>query len=129
MFYFFQIHRPKFDFQNVQASYNPFALNVFQQKYNYFNWIDFLTTQLPFGTTIKHDETIVVLTPDFFTDLGLLLNRSNRRTIINYLIWRVINDSIPFLSNREQLESSLGRGKRHTRPPKWRDCVDITKKR
>lgn len=105
------------------------ALNDFQHKFNYFEWMSIVTATLPFGTSVKHDETILVLTPDYFEALAALLAKSNKRTIVNYLIWRLINDAVPYLSNRDRLEAKLNRVKRNSRPPKWRDCVEITKKR
>lgn len=104
------------------------ALNVFQNKYNYFEWKAYLSAALPSGTTIKPNETVVVLTPDYLSALGALLGKSKRRTVVNYLLWRVVHESIPYLSNINQLKDKhQSRLNAHTKPPTWKDCVEMAR--
>lgn len=45
---------------------------------------------MPTGVEITEDEIVINAEPQFFKQLGNLLNSTSKRTIANYLFWRVI---------------------------------------
>lgn len=75
---------------NFTTLYNPMKLRDVQARYPYIQWKEYITNLLPRGLQIDDNEQIVVSAPAYFEHLGKLLERTPKRTIANYMMWRVV---------------------------------------
>lgn len=72
---------------------------------------------------------IIVSVPLFFEKLGRLLEQTPKRTIANYLMWRVTAFSSFFLTEelrKRQLVYSTAVSGKQEQEPRWKECIDIT---
>jgi predicted metalloendopeptidase len=63
------------------------------------------------------------------TDLGKLLAKTPKRTIANYVMWRITGFSSFFLTDelrKRQLQYSTVLSGKQEQEPRWKECVDIT---
>lgn len=84
---------------NESTLYNPYTLKQLQRMYPYILWVKYINDLLPSPLSVDGNEVVVVKVPSYFKQLGLLLRNTPKRTIANYLMWRVIESSSSFLSN------------------------------
>lgn len=126
---FEQISLPNEKRRNATALYNPMSLKEVQKKYNYIQWVDYINALLPDGLKIDENEMIVVSVPSFFEALGPLLQNTPKRTIANYLLWRITAFSSFFMTEelrKRQLVYSTAVSGKQEQEPRWKECVDIT---
>lgn len=74
-------------------------------------------------------QVIVVSVPQYFEDLGILLNKTAKRTIANYMMWRITAFSSFFLTEelrKRQLIYSTSLSGKQEQEPRWKECIDIT---
>lgn len=105
------------------------TIKEIQQKYNYIKWVDYINALLPDGLKIDETEVIVVSVPSFFEALGKLLQNTPKRTIANYLMWRITAFSSFFMTEelrKRQLVYSTAVSGKQEQEPRWKECVDIT---
>ena len=76
--------------------------------------------------SVRADETLVVYAKDYFIKLGDLLTKTPKRTVANYLIWRIVQNRAANLDerfrSRRRIFSNLLLGNTKE-PPRWRICV------
>lgn len=100
-----------------------------QSKFSYIPWVEYINALLPEGLAIDENEIIVVSVPTYFEELGKLLEQTPKRTIANYLMWRLTAFSSFFLTenlrNRQLIYSTALSGKQE-QEPRWKECIDIT---
>ena len=115
--------------RNASELYNPMVLREVQQKYPYVPWVEYINALLPKGLVIDENEVIIVSVPKYFEELGPLLEQTPKRTIANYMMWRVTAFSSFFLTetlrNRQLIYSTAISGKQE-QEPRWKECIDIT---
>lgn len=113
--------------RNPQALFHVMSLREMQEKFSYFNWVRFLQESYP-NLDINENEMVAITDMNFFEKFDSLLDNTDKRTLANYLMWRVVAQAIPYLSQqfreRETQYTSLFFG-HHKRQPRWRDCVSI----
>lgn len=112
--------------------YNPFTLREIQEKYPYIQWVDYINALLSPPLSVDENETVVVLTPTFFVNLGQLLDETPPRVIANYLMWRITRFSSAFLTNEmrnRQLVYNKAVSGQQQRPPRWKECIAFTRNR
>ncbi|XP_063696900.1 neprilysin-2 isoform X1 [Culicoides brevitarsis] len=115
--------------RNATALYNPMTLKEVQEKYNYVDWVQYINVLLE-AIDIKVDDTevIIVSVPSFFEGLGKLLKQTPKRTIANYVLWRITGFSSFFLTEnlrKRQLQYSTVISGKQEQEPRWKECVDI----
>lgn len=122
-----QIIIPKEQRRNPQLLFNVMRLKDMQARFSYFNWIRLLKDSFP-NLDITEDEIIALTDINFLEKFDELLDNTSKRTLANYLMWKVVVQSIPYLSKqfieRETVYSGFFYGP-HKRQPRWRDCVSI----
>lgn len=99
-----------------------------QESYPYVQWLDYINALLPEGLQVTEDEVINLSVPSFFEDLGKLLERTNKRAIANYMMWRIHAFSVAFLSEefrKRQLQYATALSGRQEQEARWKECVDI----
>lgn len=100
-----------------------------QEKYPYIPWVEYINALLPTGLDINENEVIIVSVPLFFEKLGKLLEQTPKRTVANYLMWRVTAFSSFFLTEelrKRQLVYSTAVSGKQEQEPRWKECIDIT---
>jgi neprilysin len=125
----FQISLPNEERRNVDALYNPMTLTELQKEYPYVDWLTYINDILPKEVQIKDDEVINVSIKSFFKDLGQILENTPKRTMANYAMWRITQDSTYFLSEnfrKRRLKYSTDVYGMHDKNLRWRECVGIT---
>lgn len=105
------------------------TLKEVQKKYNYVDWLDYINAILaPVNLKVDENEVIVVSVPTFFEGLGKLLNETPKRTIANYVMWRITGFSSFFLTEtlrRRQLQYSTAISGKVEQEARWKECIDI----
>lgn len=125
----FQISLPSEKRRNNTALYNPHSVKELQGNYSYINWLDYINALLPKDLSINDNEIVIVSVPSFFEALGPLLETTPKRTIANYMMWRIHGFSSFFLNEelrKRQLEYSTVLSGREEQEARWKECVDIT---
>ena len=120
---------PKEKRRNFTALYNPYTLEQLQQKYPYVQWVEYINALLPSPLSVDENEVVVVSCPSYFESLGQLLQDTPKRTIANYMMWRVVDFSSFFLTEefreRQLLYSTAVTGGLELES-RWKECTDIT---
>lgn len=100
-----------------------------QQKYPYIQWVDYINALLPTTLQINENEVIIVSVPAYFDKLGELLAKTPRRTIANYMMWRITAFSSFFMTEelrKRQLQYSTAVSGKQEQEPRWKECIDIS---
>lgn len=108
--------------------YNLRSIKQLQDTYPYVQWLDYINALLPEELVVDETEIINLSVPSFFDDLGKLLARTNKRTIANYMMWRIHAFSVAFLSEefrKRQLQYATALSGRQEQEARWKECVDI----
>lgn len=71
-----------------EAQFNPYKITELEVKYPQIRWMDYFSALMPTGMKIKPDEIVVVVTPPYFDRLAELLEKTPKRVIANYFMWR-----------------------------------------
>lgn len=115
--------------RNATKLYNPFTLREVNEKYPYIPWVEYINALLPKGLNVDENEVIIVSVPSFFDALGPLLENTPKRTIANYMMWRITVFSSFFLTEelrKRQLVYSTAVSGKQEQEPRWKECIDIT---
>ncbi|XP_055543996.1 neprilysin-2-like isoform X1 [Wyeomyia smithii] len=116
--------------RNATALYNPMSVKEFQLKYPYTDWVKYFNVILKdTGIEIDENEVIIVSVPSFMEQLGPLLRNTPKRTMANYVMWRISGFSSFFLTEKlrkRQLQYSTALSGKQEQEPRWKECVDIT---
>ncbi|XP_031344636.1 neprilysin-2-like isoform X2 [Photinus pyralis] len=99
--------------------YYRISVSELQQIVPYIPWLEYLNSVLNIpNITIKASQEIIFEHPIYFSDLEKLLNNTPKRVLANYLMWKVVELSIPYITEKlEQYECSTFR---------WSTCVSLT---
>lgn len=94
--------------------------------------MDYINAMLPAGLKVTENEPIVVKMPGFFDALGRLLRETPRRVIANYLLWRIVDFSTAYMTEkirRRHQFYKIVRDDKFEIVPRWKECVQVTNKR
>jgi len=118
--------------RNVTAMYNLFTIKEVQQKYPYISWVEYINALLPTNVNIDENEVVSISVPSFFDNFGNLLENTPKRTIANYLLWRITAYSSFFLSDqlrkRQLMYNTVVSGKQD-QMPRWWECTYMINER
>lgn len=109
--------------------YNPFTLVEAQEKWPYLPWVEYINALLPKGLQVDEKEVIIVGVPNFFDSLGVLLKNTPKRTLANYMMWRIHSFSSFFLTEelrKLHLVFNTAVTGQQEQVPRWKECIDIT---
>lgn len=76
------------------------TLTALSRKSPSIPWKEYFNRLLPSPITVEEDEVVLVSDPDYFVRLERLLAKTPKRVQANYLIWRPIKFSKPYLNHR-----------------------------
>lgn len=124
-----QITLPREERRNATALYNPYTIKLLQQTYPYFNWLDYINAFLPTGLKVKENEIAINSEPQYFEQLGNILNATSKRTMSNYLLWRAVLATSGTLTNQLR-ELKLDFYKTvygiQSQEVRWKECIQYT---
>jgi neprilysin len=117
----FQIHQP-------YVYIIPMTLTELEKNYSYVHWLAYMNDILPKDVRIDNDEVIIVVDKNFFTQLGIILKDTPKRTMANYVMWRITQISSLYLT--EDLQKRDLKYKMDVRgtqdiEPRWKECVNV----
>lgn len=126
---FVQLTLPREERRNATALYNPYTIKLLQEKYPYLNWLDFINHFLSSGLKVNENEIVINSVPQFFEQLGTILNTTSKRTMANYLLWRAVLATSGTLTNQLR-ELKLGFYKTvygiQQQEVRWKECIQYT---
>ncbi|MPC12879.1 Membrane metallo-endopeptidase-like 1 [Portunus trituberculatus] len=117
---------PKEERRNASKLYNKMTIGELQAKVPEIPWLAYINNVLAPFFRVTAEEPVVVNVPDYVKNLGQLLNRTPKRVIANYMLWRATAASIAYLSEDArdiQLEYSRKLVGKETREPRWKECM------
>ncbi|RXG55910.1 Endothelin-converting enzyme 2 [Armadillidium vulgare] len=91
-------------------------------------WLDYINRMLPGNLTVKETEEINIGDFGYITNFTKILRKTSKRVIANYIIWKIIADSAPYLSEDiRELEFELTKvlSGLSSRPSRWEECVNL----
>ncbi|KAL7013333.1 hypothetical protein ACKWTF_015337 [Chironomus riparius] len=113
------------DFNNL---YNLMSIKNLTTRYPYIDWLDYFNAILPEVSQVTDAEIINVSVPKYLDDLGLILAKTPKRTIANYIFWTIVSSSSTYLSqdarNLELDFINAATGKLEEEP-RWKECMGL----
>ncbi|KAB0797758.1 hypothetical protein PPYR_08751 [Photinus pyralis] len=110
--------------KNLSFLYHRISVSELQQKAPNIPWLEYLNSVLNVtNVTIEASDLIILqVAPSYFSELEKLLNNTPKRVLANYLMWKVVESSIPYLA--EKLLNNSTQYKNSTF--RWKKCVSFT---
>lgn len=102
------------------------TVNQLQKKFPYIPWLRYINNVFWPYKVLKPEDTIILVGPKYFEKLNDVLAKTHKRTLANYVYWRVIYQSISSLSKpiRDAYEKFaaelLGT---EAKVPRWQTCL------
>ncbi|XP_034115606.1 neprilysin-2-like [Drosophila albomicans] len=113
---------------NLTELYNLRTPQQLQAAYPYVDWVNYMNALLPEGLSVQDDEIINLIEPPFFDQLCKLLAKTPNRVIANYLMWRIHEFSLSYLSEEfhTRKDKYYMTVDGHQEPKaRWKECVDV----
>ncbi|XP_013908535.1 PREDICTED: phosphate-regulating neutral endopeptidase-like [Thamnophis sirtalis] len=116
-----------------ESMYNKMNISELSSMIPQFDWLAYIkklidTKLYPDLKDIDASENVIVRVPQYFKDLFRILERERKKTIANYLVWRMVYSRIFNLSRRFQyrwLEFSRVIQGTASLVPRWDKCVNF----
>ncbi|KAM6447147.1 phosphate-regulating neutral endopeptidase PHEX [Liasis olivaceus] len=116
-----------------ESMYNKMNISELNTMIPQFDWLTYIrkvidTKLHPDLKDIDASENVVIRVPQYFKDLFRILEREKKKTIANYLVWRMVYSRIFNLSRRFQyrwLEFSRVIQGTTSLLPQWDKCVNF----
>ncbi|XP_042901081.1 neprilysin-2 isoform X3 [Parasteatoda tepidariorum] len=115
---------PREERRNLSSMYNKFTLPQLQELVPGIDWPKYFNGLL--NDPITENETMIVSVPKFLKKFGELIATTDKRIVANYMLWRVVAQSLTMLSKDwralAQEYSSVITGKSQEEP-RWEQCL------
>uniref|UniRef100_A0A8C8B042 Phosphate regulating endopeptidase homolog X-linked n=1 Tax=Otus sunia TaxID=257818 RepID=A0A8C8B042_9STRI len=116
-----------------EVMYNKMNISELSAMIPQFDWLGYIkkvidTRLYPELKDIGPSENVIVRVPQYFKDLFRILENERKKTLANYLVWRMVYSRLFNLSRRFQyrwLEFSRVIHGTTTLLPQWDKCVDL----
>lgn len=108
------------------------SIATIQEFFPFMDWLPFINSLLPPGLTVNETEIVEVTVPSFFANLGDILQATPKRTIANYLMWRVVYYASDYMTNAQRqrnLEFLTTLTGQQMEEPRWKECIKFTSSR
>nr|CAG4648509.1 EOG090X01U4 [Polyphemus pediculus] len=122
------ISLPREERRDANKLYNPMTIRELSARIPSIPWLDYINTVLAPFHNITEDERVIVDVPDYFAKLTDLLDNTPKRTLANYLLWRVSGASVSYLNEAArnlQLKYSSALTGTTERKPRWEECTEL----
>lgn len=113
--------------RDSELLYNKMNISKLQNTIPGFDWLRYLQLVFqPVNKTISISEEVVVYAPEYLANMINIVNRTSKRTLTNYLVWRIMMNRITNLPEmyrnvqKEYQKTMYGSEQELSR---WRDCV------
>ncbi|KAG5681750.1 hypothetical protein PVAND_011159 [Polypedilum vanderplanki] len=120
------ITMPKEELRDSNKLYNPTTFAVLYEKYPYIDWLPYINSKLYSDLTFNESDSVILQAPTYYDQLEDVLNKTDKRTIANHIIWRELSDYVSYLTNdlREfEFEFFKSFSGRSTKPSRWSECI------
>ncbi|CAL4164070.1 unnamed protein product, partial [Meganyctiphanes norvegica] len=112
---------------NYTKIYNKMSLYDLIKLSPEIPWMEYTNTIMQPMFSIQATEPIGVWATDFLKKIGILINKTPKRTQANYIMWHVVMRSVPYLNQaarnvKLQYDKKLRGVKKQL--PKWKKCVE-----
>lgn len=121
------ITKPSSERHDTGAIYNKMSIGDLARDVPKFQWMQYFSKFLPYS--LSNDEKLVSFAPEYMKDIADLLAKTDKRTIANYVVWRVVLEFMPDLPEVYQKvrRNYRARSQGITRDkPRWQKCVELT---
>ncbi|XP_076160206.1 neprilysin-1 [Ptiloglossa arizonensis] len=121
---------PEADRHDTSAIYRKLTLRELQSEIPQLEWRAYLQEFI--SAPITDEEPIVVYAMSYFVKMGRIIQRTDRRTLHNYILWRLVMSIMPHMIDEYQqkriefrkiLQGILSERNR------WSQCVEWTNKK
>ncbi|XP_058793348.1 neprilysin-2-like isoform X4 [Phymastichus coffea] len=117
--------------RNVTDLYNPMTIRQLHEKYPSIPWLDYINNILSPSALVDEDEVVIIYAPSYISNLERLLQQTPKRVQANYILWRVVVNSVGYLTDeirKRQLAYYTVVSGRTERGSRWKECVKLIRK-
>lgn len=122
---------PETERRDSEKMYNRMTVKELQKMIPGFDWLLYLQKMFKFvGIEINENEEVVVYSPDYLKKMVDLILQTDKRTLVNYMIWRIMMNRIPNLPREYRAiknEYSKKMFGSETERARWKECVEYVK--
>lgn len=115
---------PREERRNVSRLYNKYTVKKLTDMAPQIDWMKYFNGLL--NDKITEDEPIIVGVPSFVVKFADLITNTEKRTVANYMMWRVVGQSVSILSKQwrtlAQEYTAVITGKKQEEP-RWEQCL------
>ncbi|XP_070151013.1 neprilysin-1 [Polyergus mexicanus] len=121
---------PEADRHDTSAIYRKLTLRELQREVPQLQWLVYLREFM--SVPIDEDEPVVTYAMPYFVQMGRIISKTDRRTLHNYILWRLVMSIMPHMINEYQQKRIefrkilLGILSERNR---WSQCVEWTNKK
>jgi neprilysin len=105
------------------------TVTALQSTFNYNQWLEYFNAILPQEAQLTSNDIVIVGAKSFFEKLGALIDKTPKRVLANYVMWRQAVSSVSYLPSRfrqrQQVYNQATTGKT-VEDPRWLECVAMT---
>nr|XP_023018365.1 neprilysin-2-like [Leptinotarsa decemlineata] len=110
------------------------SLSELQYEYRNIQWYYFLSGIINPTATISYDDDVVVTAPVYLKRIDILLTKTSKRILANFVVWHTLQYLINFLPSEilsEAYDFLEKINKRMMRPstPRWKVCLEVVEDR
>ncbi|KAI1295381.1 Neprilysin-11 [Halotydeus destructor] len=119
---------PREEKRNFTRFYNKMTYKELKALEPNLPWDDL--TEMQFEEKIKDTEEVMVYFPKFITGIHQLVNATDKRVLVNYLLWRAVDTYSSYLDVKFRdifFEYSKKIYGVKTRSPRWKTCISSAK--
>nr|WBW70053.1 venom protein [Lampona murina] len=115
---------PEKDRKDYDRMYNKYTVKELQELVPQIPWLTYFNGLL--NEEIDDSETVIVTDPNFLKNFSELITPTEKRVLANYILWRVVLQSVPTLSKewRNLYQEYISERTGETQPPpRWEECI------
>jgi membrane metallo-endopeptidase-like protein 1 len=112
--------------RNSSLEDNPYTIKQLEKEFPYVPWLTYINVMLQPVKIMTYDDYITVTLPQYFKDLEKVIRGTPKRTMANYMYWKVVKGLITYLTDdmrRLQLGFSKVLSGRSERDARWKECI------
>jgi len=119
--------RPREERRNATRLYNPMMIKDLHQHAPMVPWLEYINNILTKDLLqVEETERVILDEPGYLKNLTILLPKTKKRTIANYMFWRTARSSLGYFTEaarKIQLEYSKNITGTKSQTPRWRQCT------
>ncbi|CAD6235737.1 GSCOCG00012426001-RA-CDS [Cotesia congregata] len=111
----------------LRNTYNEMTVTELEEKYPSIPWLEYFNKIFQPHFNVDKNQTIFVNIPYYLSEFEKIMNTTSKRTLANYMVWRVFIDSVAYLNDeiREpQIEFTNSLTGQSKKTPKSKQCFD-----